>query len=172
MREGIPLGAIVIRRMEVRPFTEKQVVLLKSFGRRPTLPSTSSRSRARIRSRIVCRPSKNYPLAGLRADVHEAQKVEGRWLPEVPLLSPLDGEAPNSISRVFSGRLPQPSRGSRYSATPAPVLIDGREGWAHRSRSPVDIAGRPAVTVAHRERAGQPSRRSISTRLSHQEEAR
>ena len=32
LREGIPIGAIHIRRMEVRPFTEKQIALLKTFA--------------------------------------------------------------------------------------------------------------------------------------------
>jgi GAF domain-containing protein/anti-sigma regulatory factor (Ser/Thr protein kinase) len=32
LREGIPIGAIVIRRMEVRPFSEKQIKLLETFA--------------------------------------------------------------------------------------------------------------------------------------------
>jgi GAF domain-containing protein len=32
LREEIPLGAILIRRMEVRPFTEQQIALLKTFA--------------------------------------------------------------------------------------------------------------------------------------------
>src|SRR5262245_51909636 len=32
LREGIPIGAIAIRRMEVRPFTDKQIKLLETFG--------------------------------------------------------------------------------------------------------------------------------------------
>jgi GAF domain-containing protein len=32
MREGVPIGAILIRRMEVRPFSDKQVALLKTFA--------------------------------------------------------------------------------------------------------------------------------------------
>src|SRR5262244_172517 len=32
LREGIPLGGIVIRRKEVRPFTDKQIALLKTFA--------------------------------------------------------------------------------------------------------------------------------------------
>jgi len=32
LREGSPIGAIMIRRLEVRPFTEKQVALLKTFA--------------------------------------------------------------------------------------------------------------------------------------------
>ncbi|MGH2395899.1 MAG: GAF domain-containing protein, partial [bacterium] len=32
MREGLPIGAIQIRRTEVRPFTDKQIALLKTFA--------------------------------------------------------------------------------------------------------------------------------------------
>ena len=32
LREGVPIGAILVRRTEVRPFTDKQIALLKTFA--------------------------------------------------------------------------------------------------------------------------------------------
>src|SRR5262249_6262190 len=32
LREGVPIGTIMIRRMEVRPFSEKQIKLLETFA--------------------------------------------------------------------------------------------------------------------------------------------
>ena len=32
LREGVPIGAIGIRRLEVKPFSEKQITLLKTFA--------------------------------------------------------------------------------------------------------------------------------------------
>ncbi len=32
MREGVPIGAVLIRRLEVRPFTDKQIALLTTFA--------------------------------------------------------------------------------------------------------------------------------------------
>ena len=32
LREGVAIGAIMIRRMEVQPFTDKQIKLLESFA--------------------------------------------------------------------------------------------------------------------------------------------
>src|SRR5262249_4600246 len=32
LREGVPIGAILVRRKEVRPFTDKQIALLKTFA--------------------------------------------------------------------------------------------------------------------------------------------
>ena len=39
MRQDLPIGAIIIRRMEVRPFTDKRIDLLKTFADRRSSPS-------------------------------------------------------------------------------------------------------------------------------------
>ena len=57
LREGVPLGAILIRRMEVRPFSERQIKLLETAS--PTRPRLRSRTRG-------C--SKRYRRGRKRAD--------------------------------------------------------------------------------------------------------
>src|SRR5206468_7454903 len=32
LREGVPIGVIIIRRMEIRPFSDKQIKLLETFA--------------------------------------------------------------------------------------------------------------------------------------------
>src|SRR5262249_13517339 len=65
LREGISIGAIYVRRTEVRPFSDKQIALLKTFADQPVIAIENVRLFTELQE-------KNHALTQAHAQVTEA----------------------------------------------------------------------------------------------------
>src|SRR5947199_4404019 len=69
LREGVPIGVIAIRRMEVRPFTDKQIALLKTFANQAVIAIENVRLFQELKER-----------KGQQTETSEMQTVTVRFL--------------------------------------------------------------------------------------------
>ena len=87
LREGVPIGAIVIRRTEVRPFTDKQIALLKTFADQAVIAIENARL-------LQERENRNLELSAL----HDVTVSANQSLEIKPVLQ----EVVRKITEIFN----------------------------------------------------------------------
>ena len=63
LRKGLPIGAILIRRMEVRPLTEKQIALLRVFADQAVIAIENTRLFEEVQARTREATDRSFELA-------------------------------------------------------------------------------------------------------------
>ena len=125
LRKGVPIGAIAIRRTEVRPFSEKQIELLKTFADQAVIAIENVRlfqeltealeqqtATNEILSVIASSPTDIQPVlnavtenAARLCDATDAQirLVDGNMVQHVAAYGPMRATPSRVISRGFTG---------------------------------------------------------------------
>src|SRR5262249_10294195 len=90
LREGVPIGAIVIRRAEVQPFTDAQVALLQTFADQAVIAIENVRLFTEL-------PGKNRALTAAHAQTNDALKQPTATSEILRVIS----QSPTDVQPVF-----------------------------------------------------------------------
>jgi signal transduction histidine kinase len=90
LREGVPIGAVVIRRMEVRPFSDKQIELLQTFADQAVIAIENVRLFTELQD-------KNRALTQAHAQVRESLDQQTATAEILRVIS----RAPTDLQPVF-----------------------------------------------------------------------
>ena len=150
IREGVPVGAITIRRTEVRPFTDKQIALLKTFADQAVIAIENVRLFNELQQRnrdlteaLEQQTATSEVLRVIASSPTELQPVLDTLLANAVRLSgatkghvrQVDGE----FYKVVAHYGENPERIKFLRANPLPASADTPIGRALNERRPVHI---------------------------------
>ena len=150
MREGVPLGALMVRRHEVRPFTDKQVKLLETFAAQAVIAIENVRlfQELQARTRDLARSVEQLQALGAVgqavSSTLDIETVLTTIVSRADLLAGADGGAIyeyDEVEKVFHLRATQRLGEELVSATSSePIRLgEGALGRAAQTRQPVEI---------------------------------
>jgi signal transduction histidine kinase/putative methionine-R-sulfoxide reductase with GAF domain len=144
LREGTPIGVIIIRRTEVRPFTDKQIALLKTFGDQAVIAIENVRlfnetkealeqqtATGEILRVIASSPTDIQPVLDVVAE-SAARLCEANDA----LIFRVDGDAIRQVAAF--GTIPGP--GEQEKIPLSPTIVTGRAVLEHRTIHAPDFA--------------------------------
>ena len=74
-REGVPFGAILLRRREVRPFSEREIALLKTFGDQAAIAIENVRLFNETKEALDQQRASGEVLAAIRNSIADTNPV-------------------------------------------------------------------------------------------------
>ena len=144
LREGTPIGTIMIRRTEVRPFTEKQIELLETFGSQAVIAIENVRlfkeleQRTHELTRSVSELKALGEVGQAVSSTLDLETVLTRIVSHAVQLSGTDGgaiyEYDERLRRVSSARHRPYGSGTHQCASSYPTTARGWCGRAGRSQ--------------------------------------
>src|SRR5215470_6448306 len=156
MREGLPIGVILIRRVEAQPFTDKQIKMLETFADQAVIAIENARLFTELGARnrdlttaLDQQTATSEILRVISSSTSDVQPVfDAIVTSAVRLLRAYGG----GIYRIAGDQLELAALTSRDDAAdaalraafPRSLRSEGRILWAIRDRAPISIAGAQA----------------------------
>jgi signal transduction histidine kinase len=138
LREGVPIGAINIRRAEVRPFTDKQIKLLETFADQAVIAIENVRLFKELKESLEQQTATSEILGVIASSPTDIQPVldtvaeNAARLCEATdaVISRVDGETVKNVANFGAIPVPWPTRINRNSPV-GRVIVDRKTIHVH-----------------------------------------